>query len=81
MTTFEPIIETLAELQEEGIPKNVETLVSTVITELKTTAEEDSIKINKALAILDKIGNDVNLAADLRTQFWNISSVLESMVA
>jgi uncharacterized protein (UPF0147 family) len=81
MTEFESIIELLEELQKEGVPKNLKLFVSEVISELKTTKEEKSIKINKALAILDEIANDAKISSDLRTQFWNVSSILESMTA
>lgn len=80
MTTFEPIITSLEELREEGVSKNTDVLISNIIAELAANGEEDSKKINKVLAVLDEIADDVNLAADIRTQFWNISSVLESMI-
>lgn len=77
---FEPIIEELDLLREEGVPKNVSGFIEEIMACLKQDSD-DSTKINKALSILDEIANDINLAAHSRTSFWNLSSMLESMLS
>lgn len=78
---FEPIIEELSFVEEEGVPKNVRVNIENIISTLNDSDSDDSTKVNKALSVLDEIANDINLAAHSRTSFWNISSLLESMLS
>lgn len=78
---FEPIIEELEFIKEEGVPKNVRENIDSIIVYLNDDSIEASTKINKALTVLDEIANDINLASHSRTSFWNISSILESMLS
>lgn len=73
------IMEALEELfNDSTVPRNVKSKVEEVITCLKgKDAEEMSIKINKALSVLDEISDDTNLQSYTRTQVWNIASMLE----
>ena len=73
------IVEALEELAHDNtVPRNVKSKVTEVVTTLKEdNGEEMSIKINKALSIIDEISDDTNLQAYTRTQIWNISSMLE----
>ena len=73
---YEDVIEMMEEMKEEGVPKNVSEEIDQIIECLKSTTE-DSTKINKVLSILDEVANDANLAPHARTQFWNVSSMLE----
>jgi hypothetical protein len=79
MDDFEPIIEELRLLEEDGVPKNVKKSIEDIVIFLQDKNIERSTKISKALSVLDEIANDINLASHSRTQFWNLSSVLESM--
>ena len=73
------IIEVLKTLtEEETIPKNVKTKVENTIKILKEDGEM-SLKINKALHELDDIGDDSNMQPYIRTQIWNIVSLLEKV--
>lgn len=76
---FEAIIEELQFLEEEGVPKNVKKSIDDIKEVFNDESLERSIKISKALSILDDVANDINLASHSRTQFWNLSSMLESM--
>lgn len=78
---FEPIVEELSFVEEEGVPKNVRAHISDIIECLNDKDAEDSTKINKALSVLDEMANDINLASHSRTSFWNLSSLLESMLS
>ena len=73
------IVEALEELSNDNtVPRNVKSKVSEVITTLKEeNGEEMSIKVNKALSIIDEISDDTNLQSYTRTQIWNIASMLE----
>ena len=75
----EDIIEQLSELLGDNtVPRNVKTKVQTIISSLKEDAEL-SLKINKALNILDEISDDNNIQAYTRTQIWNFVSMLEAL--
>ncbi|MBW2964406.1 UPF0147 family protein [Candidatus Woesearchaeota archaeon] len=73
------IVEALEELfNDNTVPRNIKSKVEEVISCLKDqNGEEMSIKINKALTVLDEISDDTNLQSYTRTQIWNIASMLE----
>jgi uncharacterized protein (UPF0147 family) len=73
------IIQALEELSTDNtVPRNIKAKVTDVITVLKDeNGEEMSIKVNKALSVLDEISDDTNLQSYTRTQIWNIASMLE----
>ncbi len=75
---IQSVISILKELEEDSVPRNVkERIVVTVIS-----LEEDkevSIRVNKALHELEEIADDPNLQPYIRTQIWNIVSVLEKI--
>jgi uncharacterized protein (UPF0147 family) len=71
------IIEVLEEMCEESsVPRNIRAKFQEMITCLRSS-EEMSVKVNKALHDLDEIGDDMNLQPYIRTQIWNIVSMLE----
>ncbi len=74
---IDDIIEVLRELCEDNtVPRNVKSRIDEIIKSLQKSGEA-SMKINKALHDLDEIGDDTNLQPYIRTQIWNISSMLE----
>ncbi|MBS3136190.1 UPF0147 family protein [Candidatus Woesearchaeota archaeon] len=74
---LQDVIEVLEELCEDtSVPKNVKEKFSEMINSLKSS-KELSIKVNKALHGLDEIGDDTNLQPYVRTQIWNLVSMLE----
>jgi uncharacterized protein (UPF0147 family) len=76
---FDEIIGALTSLKEdEGVPKNVRAKIDNIIAELNTD-NELSLKVGKSLHTLDEISEDLNLPAFIRTQIWNVSSMLEKL--
>jgi len=76
---IESIIKILDELKEDvTVPKNVRIRLQEIIDSLRDDTSL-SIKINKALNDLDEIAADVNLQPYMRTQIWNVISVLEKL--
>ena len=72
------LIESLEMLQEDHtIPRNIKMKIDEIYHILKGN-EDNNLKINKALNILDEISNDDNLQSYTRTQIWNLVSMLES---
>ncbi len=69
----------LNELKEDTMtPKGLKDRIDEIIEILKGN-DEDTIKINKALDILDEISSENNIQPYIRTQIWNIVSILESI--
>ena len=63
---------------EPSIPKNIKEKFKGIAKSL-VSKEEISVKTNKALHELDDIGEDMNLQPYVRTQVWNIASMLEKI--
>jgi uncharacterized protein len=75
----EDIISALTALKnDEGVPKNVRSKIETIISHLHDDSEL-SLKVGKSLHNLDEISEDLNLPPFIRTQIWNISSMLEKL--
>ena len=75
----EEIIEALTALKEdEGVPKNVRIKIDAIIHSLNDESEL-SMKVSKSLHNLDEISEDLNIPPFIRTQIWNISSMLEKL--
>jgi uncharacterized protein len=75
----EEIVQALTNLKEdEGVPKNVRSKIDLIIHELKDESDL-SMKISKSLHNLDEISEDLNLPSFVRTQIWNVSSMLEKL--
>ncbi|MFH1916345.1 MAG: UPF0147 family protein [Nanoarchaeota archaeon] len=76
---FSGIIEALMELRNDtGVPKNLKTKIAEMLDKLKC-CEDNSITVNKLLGELEEISNDINLQPFVRTQLYNISSMLETI--
>ena len=74
----EDVIEVLEELMDDNsVPRNVKGKIDLIIGALKEKSEL-SLRINKALDILDEITEDNNIDSYTRTQLYNIASILES---
>ncbi len=74
------IAEVLGELSgTRGVPRNVKTVIDEAIKAIKNTKESPTTRVHTAIALLDEISNDPNLPAHIRTQVWNVVSMLESL--
>jgi uncharacterized protein (UPF0147 family) len=79
MKQIDEVIEVLTELVEDNtVPKNVKTHIEQIIHALKGN-QELSLKLHKALSLLDEISDDANIQPYTRTQIWNVASMLESL--
>ena len=79
-TQVESIMDALNELKEDtGVPKNVKGRIADMIVELKSPCCDGSMLINKMLNELDELSSDINLQPFVRTQIFNISSLLETL--
>ena len=72
------VIATIAELQDDNtVPKNVKEKVNEILSTLRDEKAELSMRVDKALQVLDEIAEDSNLQSYTRTQIWSIVSMLE----
>ena len=73
------IISALSELEQDStVPRNIKEKIQKTIETLQGSGEM-SMKIDKVLADIDEIADDINLQAYTRTQIWNIVSMLEKI--
>jgi uncharacterized protein (UPF0147 family) len=73
------IIQALTNLKnDDGVPKNVRSKIDTIMLDLHDDSEL-SLKVGKSLHNLDEISEDLNLPPFIRTQIWNVSSMLEKL--
>ena len=73
------IISALNEILEDTtVPRNVKEKIQAVIDSLENESAERSLRIDKALQIIDEITSDSNIMPYTRTQIWSIVSMLES---
>lgn len=80
MSEVDDVVFVLSELLEDTtVPKNVKSKIQEIIGSLNDNKTELSLRINKALNILDEISDDNNIQPYTRTQIWNIASLLESL--
>ena len=79
MEQLNDIISVLSELMEDNtVPKNIKQKIDSIIRSLKDESDL-SLRLNKALNVLDEISDDNNIQPYTRTQIWNIASMLESL--
>jgi len=77
--SFDEIIQALNTLKEdEALPKNVKTKIDSITAVLNEDSEISS-RVGRSLHILDEIAEDLNIQPFIRTQIWNISSLLEKL--
>lgn len=63
---------------DEGLPKNIRAKIDEIIIAL-TDDTDLSSKVGKSLHTLDEISEDMNIQPFIRTQIWNVSSMLEKL--
>jgi uncharacterized protein (UPF0147 family) len=79
MKDFQEVIGALTELENDAsVPKNIKNKINEMLKFINESSDK-SLKINKLLHELEEISSDVNLQPFIRTQFWNISSMLEAI--
>ena len=77
--TLKNVIKMLSSLEQDlTVPKNIRDCVKSVIDALKEK-KEISLKVNKALHILEEVSSDMNMEPYTRTQLLNIVSLLEKL--
>ncbi|MCH7552150.1 UPF0147 family protein [Patescibacteria group bacterium] len=77
MSEFAAVIEALEELKvDTSVPKNVKTKIESTIYALQEEISV-SLRASKALHELEDIAEDNNMQPHIRTQIFNVVSLLE----
>jgi uncharacterized protein (UPF0147 family) len=63
---------------DESVPKNIKAKIDDIVAGLRDDSDVSS-KVGKSLHVLDEISEDLNIPAFIRTQVWNVSSMLEKL--
>jgi uncharacterized protein (UPF0147 family) len=78
---YKPVMEILDRIiNDRTVPKNIRESVERAKNALNSN-EEEELKVNSAIVILDEISNDPNMPLYTRTQIWNAVSLLEQIRA
>jgi uncharacterized protein (UPF0147 family) len=78
MVMMDGVVEALVMLKNDtGVPKNIKAKITVLIEEINGNNDR-SMVVNKMLSELEDISSDINLQPFVRTQLFNISSMLES---
>ncbi len=75
--SFSEVIDALKMLKEDiGIPKNLKSKIDNIVKILNNEEESKEIRAHKCSAILDEISEDSLLQPFVRTQIYQIVSLL-----
>jgi len=77
--SFNNVIASLEMLrdEEESLPKSFKTKISVIISILNIEKEDEDIRKHKAEALLDEISEESSLPSFVRTQIYQIVSLLQ----
>ncbi|MBI4149313.1 UPF0147 family protein [Candidatus Woesearchaeota archaeon] len=64
-------------IEDATVSKNIKVRLEQVIKILDDDADV-SVRVNRVLNEIDELSNDANLQPYIRTQMWNIASMLEN---
>ena len=78
---LEQAIELLTQIiEDKSVPRNIRENTLKAKESLESKEKDITIKVDKALQLLDEISNDPNLSTYTRTQVWSVSTLLESFL-
>jgi uncharacterized protein len=78
--SVQDIISLLSQIEEDfTVPKNVRVKVKNAYTFLSEDCKSLGVRVDKSLEELDDISDDPNVPSYVRTQIWNVVSLLESI--
>jgi len=73
------VVQLLNQIEEDlAVPRNVRSRICSMKIMFEKDNGDIRLKIDKSLQELDEISDDPNIPSFIRTQIWNIVSLLES---
>lgn len=74
------VIVILSQIEKDyTVPKNVRIKVKNAYVVLGENGQSIGVRIDKSLQELDEVSDDPNVPSYIRTQIWNVVSMLESI--
>ena len=68
-------------LDDRTVPKNIRRNSELAVEHLSDESLDLSVRISKAIQLLDEVQEDPNMPVYTRTQIWSIVSLLESLLS
>jgi len=65
--------------EDQAVPKSVKIKLKNAAAILGEEDKDMAVRINKALEELDELCEDSNIQAYIKTELWNLVSLLESL--
>ncbi|MCD6576065.1 MAG: UPF0147 family protein [Nanoarchaeota archaeon] len=66
--------------EDRTVPRNIRESAKSA-KEILDSQEELTVKVDRAIQILDEVSDDPNMPTYTRTQIWSIVSLLESILS
>ena len=80
MRDLEPVLELFERIETDlNMPKGLKLKLSYIKDSLTDEEEDFGVKLSQVLESLDDISDDASTPDYIRTQIWNIVSMLESV--
>ena len=81
MSELQQVIQILEELEEDvTVSRNVKEKIREMRVSLQSSdVNSMSLTVNRILSDLEDLSNDVNIPDFVRTQFWHLTSILETI--
>ena len=77
--TADTVLNMLSQMQQDfSLPKNVREKIRSTILILSDNCADHAIRCDRSLQHLDDIASDPAIPVYVRTQIWNMLSILES---
>ncbi|MDK2849569.1 MAG: uncharacterized protein PWP03_49 [Candidatus Woesearchaeota archaeon] len=77
---LEEVISLIKELSEDfSVPRNVKKNLMVIEEILRDESKELSLRVDKAVSILDEVSEDPNIQMFTRTQIWSLVSMLSKL--
>ena len=81
MERLEQVKELLIQISEDRtVPRNIRESAKKS-KEILDSQEDLTVRVDRAIQILDEVSDDPNLPAYTRTQIWSVVSALESILS
>ncbi len=78
---LEQALDVLTQISEDRtVPRNIRENAKKAKEYLEKSGEEITVRVDRALQLLDEVSDDPNMPMYTRTQIWSIVSILESML-
>ena len=81
MSELQQVIQILEELEEDiTVSRNIKEKIREMRVSLQSSdGDSMSLTVNRILSDLEDLSNDVNIPDFVRTQFWHLTSILETI--